>query len=97
MKKRTRITRRPENFTEVKSAFFSDLQQNRLSLAEAIHRMREITGKTQQEYALLVDVAPRVIIDLERGIGNPTLETLEKIGRPFGLSISFSRPKRTSQ
>ena len=47
--------------------------------------MRKIVRMTQVEYARLVGVAPRIVIDLERGVGNPTLASLEKLGRPFGL------------
>ncbi len=51
--------------------------------------MRRITGLTQPEYARLVGVAPRALIDVERGVANPTLETLEKIGRSFGLRVGL--------
>ena len=65
-----------------------------LTLSEQIKRMRQITKKTQIEYAKWLGIAPRIIIDLENGKGNPTLSTLIKIGRPFGLDIHFSKNKK---
>jgi transcriptional regulator with XRE-family HTH domain len=53
--------------------------------------MRKVTGRTQAEYARLVGVAPRVLIDFERGAGNPTVATLEKILAPFGLELTVRR------
>lgn len=75
-------------------AFFSDLDEGRLtSLPDTIRRMRKAIGLTQIEYAKLAGVAPRVLIDLERGVGNPTLKTLEKLSAPFGLQVGLIRKK----
>ncbi len=73
-------------------AFFNDLDEGRLtSLPDTIRRMRKSIGLTQVEYAKLAGVAPRVLIDLERGVGNPTLKTLEKLAAPFGLQVGLVR------
>lgn len=69
--------------------FYEQLANKKLSLAETVKTMRSIVGMTQPEFAKLVGIAPRIIIDLERGVGNPTLETLRKIGKPFRLDIYF--------
>ena len=71
--------------------FYADVEAGKLSLRDTLRGMRKITKMTQAEYAKLVGIAPRIIIDLERGVGNPTLETLEKIGRPFRLKINFRK------
>ncbi len=68
-----------------------------LTLGEQIKRMRQITKKTQIEYAKWLGIAPRIIIDLENGKGNPTLSTLRKIGLPFGLNVFMGKGKHTSQ
>jgi putative transcriptional regulator len=70
--------------------FYEQLAKKNLTLAETVKSMRAIVGITQPEYAKFVGIAPRIIIDLERGVGNPTLETLIKIGKPFRLNIIFS-------
>lgn len=74
-------------------AFYADIDLGKLSLQDTLRGMRKILKMTQPEYAKLVGVAPRIIIDLERGVGNPTLKTLEKIGRPFRLTITFAKIK----
>ena len=70
--------------------FYEQIAQNKLTLAETVKAMRAIVGMTQPEYAKFVGVAPRIIIDLERGVANPTLTTLRKIGKPFRLEVFFS-------
>lgn len=51
--------------------------------------MRKIVGMTQPKYAQLIGIAPRVLMDIERGHGNPRLDTLEKLAKPFGLRVGF--------
>lgn len=70
--------------------FYNDLANQNLSLSETVRAMRAIVGMTQVEYAKFVGVAPRIIIDIERGVANPTLETLKKIGKPFRLNIIYA-------
>lgn len=61
---------------------------------DAVRMMRKIAGRTQVEYARTVGVSPRILIELERGIGNPTLKTLAKILAPFGLEVGLRRRPR---
>ena len=52
--------------------------------------MRKVLGMSQTDYAKTVlKVSPRILIDFERGKGNPTLATLQKIVAPFGLEVGF--------
>ena len=62
-----------------------------LTLVEAVKRMRKIAGRSQAEYARLVGVSPRVLIEFERGVGNPTVKTLQKLLAPFGLELTVRR------
>lgn len=56
--------------------------------------MRKILGMNQKEYAKKVaDIYPRILSQFENGTGNPTLATLEKIARPFGLKVTFLPPE----
>ena len=41
----------------------------------------------------IVGIATRILAEVELDHGNPTLETLNKIGRPFGYEVGFV-PKR---
>jgi DNA-binding XRE family transcriptional regulator len=85
------------HLNELRYAFFKDLDERNLSdLFDTIRRMRKITGLTQPEYAKLIGIAPRVLIDIERGVGNPTLKTLNKIAEPFGLRIGLLRRSKNN-
>ena len=81
-----------EVLPEERERFYRDLQAGRLSLAETSRRMRDLLDLDQAEYAKLIKVSARTLIDLETEKGNPTLQTLEKLARPFGLELVF-RPK----
>lgn len=83
------------NVDDPRIQFYSDVQSGKLSLQDTVRGMRKVLKMTQPEYAKLVGVAPRIIIDLERGVGNPTLKTLEKIGHPFRLKLNFIRGAST--
>lgn len=79
------------NMDDPRVQFYEDVESGKLSLADTVRGMRKIAKMTQIEYARFVGVAPRIIIDLERGVGNPTLKTLEKISHPFRLKLKFRR------
>ena len=54
--------------------------------------MRQVTGMTQADFAEKVaGVSKLTIAQIERGEGNPTVETLERVGRAFGLRLGFVR------
>ncbi|MBO6938572.1 MAG: helix-turn-helix transcriptional regulator [Deltaproteobacteria bacterium] len=73
-------------------ALYAAIDEGGLPLGEAVRRMREITGLTQQEFAeRIAGVSPRALAAVERGEGNPTKQTLEAIGAPFGLTLAYVR------
>jgi len=37
----------------------------------------------------IVGIAPRILAAIERVEGNPTIDTLNKVGRPFGYKVGF--------
>ena len=65
------------------------MQRGEVDLRQALRTARRIMGLSQTRYAELVGVAPRALMDFERGVGNPTLHTLERLGRPFGFRVSY--------
>ncbi|MBK9577598.1 MAG: helix-turn-helix transcriptional regulator [Fibrobacterota bacterium] len=74
-----------------------NLRDGTLSLGESVREMRKLTGLTQKDYAERVaKVFPRVLMDIERGKANPTLETLERIAKPWGWKIGFIPPPEGS-
>jgi DNA-binding XRE family transcriptional regulator len=72
----------------------SKAEAAKLNFPNAVTEIRLALGLTQAEFAKAFRMRQRVISDLENGRGNPSLKTLEKIGRPLGLTIGFvPKPK----
>lgn len=91
MPRRPTRKRSPEEIRKEKEDFYSDLEAGRLTIGQATRRMRKIVGLTQTEYAeKVLKIYPRVLMEIERDRGNPTLETLEKIAAPFGLTVRLT-------
>jgi len=84
----------PSEMAERKETLYRGLAEGRLSIRDATREMRKILGMTQADYARkVVGVSPRIISEFERGLGNPTLETLTNIAKPFGLQVGFIPPE----
>lgn len=84
----------PEEIRREKEALYADIDRGVLTIGQVTRRMRKIVGMTQTEYAeKILKIYPRVLMEIERDRGNPTLETLEKIARPFGLKVGFVAKK----
>ena len=77
-----------------------EILENRRTLAErarngdlrlpgAVTEIRKGFGMTQGEFAKTLSLTRRQIAELEAGTANPTLETLDKIGRLFGFVVGF--------
>lgn len=92
MNKKT-LTR--EETRDKKIELFNKLQSGELTIGQATRQMRKITGLTQTEYAeKVLGIFPRVLMDLEKDKGNPTLETLTKVAKPFGLEVGFVKRQK---
>lgn len=83
----------PEELEARRRELRAALREGRYTLGESVRAMRRLTGLTQKEYAERVArVFPRVLADIERGRANPTLETLERISKPWGWKVGFIPP-----
>ena len=79
-----------EDRTLEKQRLQDAIARGEISIGEAVRRMRNIVGMSQKDYARrIVGISPRVLAEIERDVANPTVETLNKIGRPFGYEIGF--------
>lgn len=79
-----------EEMRTQKLLLYEKIKAGELTIGQATRAMRMITGLTQKEYAeKVLGIFPRVLMDLEKDRGNPTLETLEKVAKPFGLTVGF--------
>jgi len=76
---------------DLRIQFFKDLDAGKLTLVQATRRLRKSTSMTQPQLAKLLKISERTYIDLERGVGNPTLKTLSKIAAAYGLEVSFRK------
>ncbi|KEQ04779.1 helix-turn-helix transcriptional regulator [Pseudorhizobium pelagicum] len=77
-----------------------EILENRQTLAErartgdlrlpgAVSEIRKGFGMTQEEFAKTLALTRRQVAEIEAGVANPTLETLERIGRLFGFSVGY--------
>lgn len=83
-------TRSREDSARAKRELIEAIENHDLSLGETVRRMRKISGLNQKAYAeRIVGISPRILAEIERDEGNPTMETLNKIGRPFGYAVGF--------
>ncbi len=88
----------PDDTTTVKRELMTAIENGDISLGQAAQRMRKITGMSQKAYAeRIVSIAPRILAQIELDKGNPTVETLNKIGRPFGYTVGFVPQRRRSR
>lgn len=60
-----------------------------LRLPVAVAEIRKGFGMTQEEFAKALALTRRQLAEIEAGTANPTLETLERIGRLFGFVVGF--------
>ncbi len=60
---------------------------------EAVKRIRQEQGLSQQALANLADVNKVTLIRIESGKGNPNIETLEKLANALGVEIAEFFPK----
>jgi len=60
------------------------------NLIKTIKARRGNLGVTQQTLADLSGVGLRTLKQFESGKGNPTLETLNKLGNSLGMELTFT-------
>lgn len=82
-----------EQLKELRTDFYAKIDRGELGIADAVTEMRKISGLTQVEFAAHRGVSLRVVQEAERGIGNPTVESLNKVASIFGLEVAFVRKK----
>lgn len=78
-----------EILQQQRAAFYEAIGRGELTLQEAVKRMRALSRLTQQEFADHRGVSVKVIKEIERGVGNPTVNTLNQIAAIFGLEVAF--------
>lgn len=83
---------------DARRALFEAAGKGELAVGDAVRRMRLITGLTQADFARrIAGISPGALAQIESGRGNPTIETLDKIGAAFGLEVGFVRKRDHSR
>lgn len=80
-----------ENARALRAALHEAVSRGEISLQNAVKQMRKVSRLTQAEFAAHRGVSTKVIKEIESGKGNPTVQTLNKIGSFFGLEVAFVR------
>lgn len=85
-----RSRKTPQDPALEKQRLRAAIEAGEITIGQAVRRMRKISGMSQKVYAQkIVGVSPRILVEIERDVANPTVETLNKIGRPFGYKVGF--------
>lgn len=59
-------------------------------IGTVILKRRQELGLRQQELADLAEVGINTLVAIERGVGNPSLKTLERIADVLGLELRLT-------
>lgn len=62
-------------------------------IGESIKKRRKALKVTQPQLAALAGVSVTTLYQIERGQGNPTLDTLDKIADVLGMEVCLSIQK----
>ncbi len=66
-----------------------DIDNIYTSIAISVSKARELKGLTQSELAKLTGIHQAEISKIERGIGNPSVKTLDRIAKGLGLNLEL--------
>ena len=84
-----------EKLQQLRQDLFEGIDSGTLSLGDATRRMRKTLGMNRRDYAeKVLKISHDALQAIETGKGNPTLKTLNIVGKPFGLKIGFVRNLR---
>ncbi len=64
-----------------------------MDISTILKERRAVLHISQLELSEMAGVSLATIKDLERGVGNPSLKTLERIAVVLGLEISITRKR----
>lgn len=80
-----------EQLRQRRAELYDAIASGELTLQHAVKEMRTISRLTQAEFASHRGVSTKTIKEIESGKGNPTVQTLNRIGQFFGLEVAFVR------
>lgn len=81
--------RRAELLEHRRTELLHGVETGTLTIPQTIRLLRKSLGMSIPEYAVHVGVSKRYLGDIERGLMNPSVDILDKIGQPLGLVVGF--------
>jgi len=70
---------------------------NTIDIGRLVSQRREYLNLNQQDVAELAEVTTRTIYKIEKGKGNPAIQTLQQIFDVLGLEINISIKKNLDE
>jgi len=78
-----------DELLDIRHALRADAEAGRLAWPDGVRRMRKALGMTQAEFAARFKLTVRQVSELELGSANPTVKTLSRIARIYGLRVGL--------
>lgn len=73
----------------------TQLAEGTISIGAAVKRLRsEITGLRQEQFADMCKISLRTLRQIEQDEGNPTINTLNAVFKPFGMRVGIVPARR---
>jgi transcriptional regulator with XRE-family HTH domain len=82
--------------TSAQGILYNILKINAEVQMERIRQLRNERGLSQVKLAVMADMDPATLNRLERGTGNPNLNTLERVAGALGVEVTDFFPKAQS-
>nr|WP_314580626.1 helix-turn-helix transcriptional regulator [uncultured Pseudomonas sp.] len=61
-----------------------------VSIGGAVKRLRnDVTGLRQEQFAAMCKISLRTLRQIEQDEGNPTIQTLNAVFKPFGMRVGI--------
>jgi DNA-binding XRE family transcriptional regulator len=79
----------PKTQRELLDELYAGVQTGTLELSEAVKAMRRISGLNQEDFARHRGISVQSLRLIESNTGNPTVATLNKVAKVFGLKVGF--------
>ncbi|WP_061934690.1 helix-turn-helix transcriptional regulator [Aureimonas sp. AU22] len=82
----------PDEIRVLRRGIADRARKGNLRFPEDLPEIRRSLGMTQDRFAALTGLTRRQLSEIESGAGNPTLETIKRIGRIFGFQVGLILP-----
>ncbi len=74
---------------ERRRAFIRAVESGGMPAGEAVREARTALDLTQEAFGEKFGLTRRQVVEIENGSANPTAATLNRIARPFGMTVGF--------